>query len=162
MEANNTSVKPTNKVTVYVYRTLHLHADGHSTTIKKEVYRQTYKGFEPSFFGVRWLPFPIPLVLQPTTNAGLVQHNYYLVVECDIPGALDLDVVLPTTILAPQWLFSKQPPPPPVITLPPDASFRPPWQPDETVSNCSICSASFGIFTRKHHCRHCVCCFFTN
>jgi hypothetical protein len=29
------------------------------------------------------------------------------------------------------------------------------WIKPEIVNNCEACQASFGIFRRKHHCRHC-------
>jgi len=102
------------------------------------------------------MPFPIPLNLQPSTSTGThVKCHYIIQVECDLPGAIDLQIDVPTPILAPQWLFSTMPPPPPTIILPPDVSFRPPWENDEKIGTCPKCSASFGLFKRKHHCRHC-------
>jgi hypothetical protein len=156
LEANNTSVKPTTKLSVKVFKHLHLQAGSHRHEHSQEIYHQNYKGFEPSFYGVRWLPFNIPVNIQPSTStAHLVRCTYFFIVECDIPGALDLDIKLPTAIMAPQWLYSTAPPAPPVTTLPPDVSFRPPWQPDEQAGNCTGCSAKFGLFKRRHHCRHC-------
>lgn len=76
--------------------------------------------------------------------------------ECDIPGAFDLRVELPTAILAPQWLYSTHPQPPPMASLPPDASFRPPWQPDQDAPQCNGCPVQFSLFKRRHHCRSCV------
>lgn len=72
---------------------------GHPFNDRREVYRQQYPGFEPSFFGVKWLPFQIPIDLQPSTNGSLVKCEYHFIVECDIPGAIDLRVELPTKIL---------------------------------------------------------------
>jgi len=156
LEANNTSVKPTNSLNVIVMRHLDLHAHGQHFERKDQIYHQHYKGFEPSFYGVRWLPFQIPIGVQPsTTTSKLVKCSYYFVVECDIPGAVDLRVSLPTAILAPQWLFSNHPPAPPVIQLPPDVSFRPPWQPDDKAPKCNKCNAEFSLFKRRHHCRAC-------
>jgi len=156
LEANNTSVKPTNKVNVMVIKHLELNAHGQHWQKRMEVYKQHYNGFEPSYFGVRWLPFPIPINLLPSTNSSkMVRCHYYFVVECDIPGAIDLRVELPTSILAPQWLFSSHPQMPPPISLPPDVSFRPPWQPDSTAPKCTKCSNEFSLFNRRHHCRHC-------
>lgn len=31
----------------------------------------------------------------------------------------------------------------------------PQWQPDETVTKCSVCEQEFSLFFRKHHCRKC-------
>jgi len=156
LEANNTSVKPTNKVNVKVIKHLQLHAEGHHWEKKAEIYRQAYKGFEPSWFGVRWLPFPIPVnILPSTTTSRLVKCHYFFVVECDIPGAIDLQVQLPTAILAPQWLYSDHPQMPPAMVLPPDVSYRPPWQPDGQAPSCNKCHAAFSLFNRRHHCRHC-------
>jgi len=156
LEANNTSVKPTNSLNVIVMRHLDLHAHGQNFERKDQIYHQHYKGFEPSFFGVKWLPFQIPIEIQPsTTTSKLVKCHYYFVVECDIPGAIDLRVSLPTSIMAPQWLFSAHPQSPPVIQLPPDDSYRPPWQPDNTCNKCNRCSVEFSLFKRRHHCRSC-------
>jgi len=156
LEANNTSVKPTNRVNVKVIKHLTLHADGHTKSHRNEIYRQQYHGFEPSFYGVKWLPFLIPVDIQPSTTTGKhVKCHYYFIVECDIPGAIDLQVELPTAILAPQWLFSQHPQAPPPAVLPPDCSFRPPWQPDNTTSGCTKCNMTFSLFKRRHHCRHC-------
>jgi len=156
LEANNTSVKPTNSLKVRVYKRIQLKAHHHHYDKVVEIYHQSYKGFEPSFYGVKWLPFQIPIGVQPSTTTGHhVQCRYFFVVECDIPGAIDLKVELPTAILAPQWLFSNQPPAPPVVQLPPDVSFRPPWQPDNTCNQCGKCSINFSLFKRKHHCRAC-------
>ncbi|AKJ03671.1 FYVE-type zinc finger protein [Archangium gephyra] len=38
---------------------------------------------------------------------------------------------------------------------PPRRLNRPVWQPDSEVSRCTKCMTSFGLFTRKHHCRQC-------
>jgi len=156
LEANNTSVKPTNSLNVIVMRHLDLYTQGQHYDRKDQIYHQHYKGFEPSFFGVRWLPFQIPIGVQPsTTTSKLVRCTYYFVVECDIPGAIDLRVSLPTSIMAPQWLFSTHPQPPPMIQLPPDVSYRPPWQPDDTAPKCNKCGTEFSLFKRRHHCRAC-------
>jgi hypothetical protein len=156
LEANNTSVKPTNSLNVKVYKSLNLKAHHHSWHKTFEIYHSHYKGFEPSFFGVKWLPFQIPLNVQPSTTTGHhVQCRYFFVVECDIPGAIDLKIELPTAVLAPQWLFSNQPQAPPMAQLPPDISYRPPWQPDEACHSCNKCQVNFSLFKRRHHCRAC-------
>jgi len=156
LEANNTSVKPTNRLNVKVVRSLELHAHGHHKTLRDQMYQQQYRGFEPCFYGIKWLPFQVPINLQPcTTTSKLVRATYYFIIECDIPGAIDLQVELPTTILAPQWLFSNHPQAPPAAILPPDVSFRPPWQPDNSTEKCSKCASGFSLLKRRHHCRHC-------
>jgi len=156
LEANNTSVKPTNKINVMVVKDLKLHANGQHWERRFEIYKQHYKGFDPCYYGVKWLPFQVPIdILPSTTTAKHIQCFYYFVVECDIPGAIDLQVNLPTAIMAPQWLYSTHPQPPPMAILPPDVSFRPPWQPDEQAPKCNKCGAGFSLFNRRHHCRHC-------
>lgn len=54
-------------------------------------------------------------------------------------------------------MFSSQPPAlPPLSAIPPDVSFRPPWQPDSARETCTRCNAGFSLFKRRHHCRHCA------
>eukprot|EP01116_Phalansterium_solitarium_P008623 TRINITY_DN22564_c0_g1_i1.p1 TRINITY_DN22564_c0_g1~~TRINITY_DN22564_c0_g1_i1.p1 ORF type:complete len:461 (-),score=135.17 TRINITY_DN22564_c0_g1_i1:174-1505(-) len=156
LEANNTSTKPTNRLVVKVIKHVKLHAEGHNFETRTEIFRQQYRGFEPCFYGVKWLPFQIPTNIMPsTTTAHMVKCHYYFIVECDIPGALDLDVSLQTAILAPQWLYSAAPPQPQMISLPPDVSYRAPWQPDDSARECNKCHTHFTLFKRRHHCRHC-------
>ena len=157
MEANNTSVKNTRHVFVKVFKHVSLKAHHHSKSITTVVYQQKYPGFEPSFYGIRFLPFQIPIHLAPSTKASSrVQAHYDFYVECEIAGALNLTTHLDTTILAPQWLFSSAPPAlPPLATVPNEVSFRPPWQPDGATDKCTNCSAGFSLFNRRHHCRHC-------
>jgi len=35
--------------------------------------------------------------------------------------------------------------------------MRPNWIPDAEISHCPRCSAQFGLFVRRHHCRNCGC-----
>ena len=37
---------------------------------------------------------------------------------------------------------------------------RPTWEADHMAPRCRVCAASFGFFTRRHHCRRCgsICC----
>eukprot|EP01118_Nematostelium_gracile_P001257 TRINITY_DN11318_c0_g1_i1.p1 TRINITY_DN11318_c0_g1~~TRINITY_DN11318_c0_g1_i1.p1 ORF type:complete len:489 (+),score=122.07 TRINITY_DN11318_c0_g1_i1:1383-2849(+) len=154
VEVNNTSKKPTKKLMMKVVRRITIHAHG-MCQFSDEIYRQSYPGFEPCFYGVRWLPFAIPMDVQPSTNGNMVKAEYFIYIECDIPGAIDLVVALPTTILAPQWLFSSVPIPPPMTNLPPDVSYRNTWQPDQEAPNCNQCEKKFNLVNRRSHCRGC-------
>ena len=117
------------------------------------MYQQKYPGFEPSFFGVRFLPFHIPIHLAPSSNGSKrVTCHYDFTVECEIAGALNLVTHLDCMILGPQWLYSSAPPPlPPLASVPDEVSFRPPWQPDEERNDCTKCGAGFSFFKRRHH-----------
>jgi hypothetical protein len=41
------------------------------------------------------------------------------------------------------------------LTDPPLVSGDVDWAPDDSSKKCSSCGSKFGIFSRKHHCRHC-------
>lgn len=157
LEVNNTAVKPTESITLVLLRTVALKAHSATRTVQNVVATSTVKGFEPSFFGVRFVPFRIPVSALPTTTCGRLvrcEHLFDLVIE--IPRAVNLHIRAKTAILAPQFLFASTPPaPPPLATVPQEVSFRPQWQPDETATACARCSASFGLFRLRHHCRNC-------
>eukprot|EP01133_Synstelium_polycarpum_P007393 gene7393-8629_t len=157
IKANNTSTKPTRKVSLKVHHKMELRAHLFHRTINHVVYKQDYPGFQPCYFGKRYLPFNIPVNLKPSSTLGNhVKSTYYLQVEFDLPGAIDLSVNLPLTLFAPQFLYSTVPSQPPGAPLPPDVSYRHPWEADECASNCRKCNSKFSMFTRKHHCRHCM------
>jgi len=85
---------------------LELQAQGHRWERNIEIHKEHKPGFEPSFFGIKWFSFGIPVNTMPsTTSSKLVRCHYYFVIDCDIPGAFDLSVKLPTAILAPQWYY---------------------------------------------------------
>lgn len=157
LEANNTAVKNTPAVFVKVYRHTNLKAHHHHKSVSTKVYEHRYPGFEPSFYGVRFLPFQIPINLPPSSKlSSRVNSKYDFVVECEISGAFNLVTHLDCTIIAPQFMFAQaQPALPALATVPNEVNFRPPWQPDSARGNCSKCAAEFGLFNRRHHCRHC-------
>jgi hypothetical protein len=141
-----------------VFKHVNLKAHHHTKRVSSLVYEQRYPGFEPSYYGVRFLPFQIPIHLAPSSKgSSRVKSSYDFVVEADLSGALNLVTTLDTNILAPQFMFSSQPPAlPPISQVPPDVSFRPPWQPDAARDSCNRCNAGFSFFKRRHHCRHCA------
>lgn len=47
------------------------------------------------------------------------------------------------------------PPLPPVPSASRSPQTVPSWQPDDTVSECPLCTKAFGWWTRRHHCRKC-------
>jgi len=158
MKANNTSVKPTRKIAIKVHHTLEMRAHGHTNRRTHVEYHQDFPGFEPCYYGVKWMPFYIPVgLIRPSSLLGHHVHSSYIFeIECDIPGATDLSVKLPVRILAPQFLWSTVPTQPVNAPLPPPVLIRPPWQPDEQASSCNLCYATFSLFKRRHHCRHCA------
>lgn len=156
LKANNTSVKPTRKISIRVHHHLELKAHGQHFRHTHCVYEQNYAGFDPCFLGTRYMPFFIPVGLRPSSLQGHhVRSEYAFQIECDIPGAIDLNCTLPCRLLAPQFLYSSVPPQPPNAPLPPNVCIRPPWQPDSAANSCGKCSAGFSLFKRRHHCRHC-------
>lgn len=151
--ANSNSTKETRKLKCIVSHTIELSAHGHTKRLKFIESRADRSGFEPCFYGVKYLQFPIPYNIPPTVNSPHISSEYKIVVTCDIPNAIDLDVKVPILILAPQFLYSTTPPVPPNMPLPPDVSFRPPW--DTTSESCNNCGKKFKLLRRGHHCRHC-------
>lgn len=158
LKANNTSVKSTRCIRIKVHHLLELRAHGHSKHISRTEFSQDFPGFEPCYYGVKWMPFNIPVgLIRPSSLLGHHVHSSYVFeIECDVPGAIDLSVKLPVRILAPQFLWSTAPPQPAVVALPPSVQIRPPWQDDSTAPSCTACYANFSLFTRRHHCRHCA------
>jgi hypothetical protein len=157
LEVNNTAVKPTESITLELIRSVSLKAHSATRTVQHVVATSTVKGFEPSFFGVRFVPFRIPVSALPTTTCGrLVRCEHLFDLTIQIPRAVNLHIRAKTAILAPQFLFASAPPaPPPLATVPQEVSFRPQWQPDGTATACARCNASFGLFRLRHHCRNC-------
>jgi len=156
-KANNTSIKPTRKISLKVHHRMELKAHLYHRSVNHVVYKQEYEGVNPCFYGKRYLPFNIPVNLKPSSVLGNhVKSSYVLELEFDIPGAIDLSVNLPITIFAPQFLYSTMPSQPPGAPLPPDVSYRHPWESDESAKTCRKCNCSFSLFNRKHHCRHCM------
>ncbi|EAL61011.1 FYVE-type zinc finger-containing protein [Dictyostelium discoideum AX4] len=157
MKANNTSIKPTRKISLVVHHTMQLKTRLYHRCITNAIYKQQYDGFQPCFYGKRYLPFSIPVDLKPSSSLGKhITSSYLLELECDIPMAIDLSVTLPLTLFAPQFLYSTVPSQPPGTPLPPDVSYRHPWEGDEHATACRKCNKGFSLFARKHHCRHCM------
>jgi hypothetical protein len=158
LKANNTSVKPTRRIRIKVYHNLEMHAHGQTKHLVHKEYEQDYPGFEPCFYGVKWMPFFIPVgLIKPSSLLGKHVHSSYIFeIECDIPGATDLSVKLPVRICAPQYLWSAAPPQPANAPLPPSVQIRPPWQEDSKAPECTGCKMGFSIIKRRHHCRHCA------
>lgn len=157
LEVNNTSVKETDSIMLELVRVISLKAHAATHTVRHTVATSTVKGFEPSFYGVRFVPFRVPVNALPTTTFGrLVRCEHLFDLTIQIPRAVNLHVRTKTAILAPQFLYSAAPPAaPPLATVPQEVSFRPPWQPDEAAPACARCHKSFGVFTWRHHCRAC-------
>lgn len=157
MKANNTSVKPTRRIRIKVFHNLELRAHGRTKQIYYKEYEQDFPGFEPCFYGLKWMPFHVPVSLRPSSLLGHHVHSSYIFeIECDIPGATDLSVKLPVRLLAPQFLWSSVPPQPANAPLPPSVQVRPPWQPDNQAPSCGQCFTAFSLLKRRHHCRHCA------
>eukprot|EP01132_Coremiostelium_polycephalum_P005697 gene5697-7088_t len=157
IKANNTSTKPTRKISLKVHHKMELKAHLYHRCLNHVVYKSEYEGFQPCFYGKRYLPFVIPVDIKPSsTLGGHIKSTYFLEIEFDIPGAIDLSVNLPLTVFAPQFLYSTTPTQPPGAPLPPDVSYRHPWESDDVAKTCRKCNCSFSLFNRKHHCRHCM------
>jgi len=155
LEANSTSTKCTRAIKCKVVRTVDLRVKNKTFSHSTEVFRSEHGGFDPCFYGVKFLPFFIPMDLSPSTTGNLVKSTYNFIICCDIPGAFDLETPLNVRILAPQYLYGTVPVAPAHVPPPPDCSFRAPWQPDSSTKTCHHCNTKFTLINRRHHCRHC-------
>ena len=151
--ANSNSTKETRKIKCQVIHKVVLRADGHKKELSFTESRSDRSGFSPCFYGVKYLQFSIPYNLPPTVNSPHISSEYKIVLTCDIPNAIDLDISVPVLILAPQFVYSTTPPVQEDLPPPPDVSFRPPW--DLSRNTCAGCGVKFSLFKRQHHCRHC-------
>ena len=153
MEANNTSTKKTRRIMMDIYINITINAKKQTKKVSTRVHRSEFPGFDPCFYGIRYLPFNAPPDLQPSCDGKLIKADYVMILGCDIPNAIDLELKLPIKLLAPQFLFATTMPHPEFLPPPPNEDYRPPWQAD--AKNCQLCGKSFGLLNRSHHCRHC-------
>lgn len=173
--ANNTSSKSAKSMTMVLQQKTILNANGRTFETSTGHFSQQGAGFDAGFYGVRFVPCQIPVDAQPTTHSQFVTNEvswmrdvdassltrffifqYVFFLNCRLGMALDLNVPLPTTICAPQYLFaSTLPQKPPVPDVPKEVSLRAKWQPDGASASCTACRAGFTLIKRRHHCRHC-------
>jgi len=160
LKANSTAVTPTAAVKVDLSHDLQLSGhDNHVPFIRKfsnVVKRETFAGFEPCFYGDRYVALQVPFACPPSSLGQIVTSTHTVLVTCDIRGAFDLMLRLPVTILAPYFYFQQSKPSmPPALSPPSSVSIRPRWQPDVEAAICTRCSKKFWLLERRHHCRHC-------
>jgi len=92
VHVDNESSKVVNHCKVKLMRTIHVKAKHYHKSHTEEVCRQTYEGCGPKTKRDFILSFPFPAAqIYPSTHGNLVQCKYFLVIECDIPMAFDLE-----------------------------------------------------------------------
>lgn len=133
-------------------------AEFKEVTIRTEMFRFEMQAFPPCFYGERWAAFDLPTAPRPTmppssTTGTHIRSTYTVNVLCDIAQGVDISLSLPFIVLAPQAPVS--PGRSPLEPVPPDVSFRHPWQPDTESPVCNSCGNKFTLWLRRHHCRHC-------
>ncbi|EDR24750.1 A kinase anchor protein, putative [Entamoeba dispar SAW760] len=162
-EVNSKVQRSTSIPKVSFNQTLIFNFDDQQIVVKKQIIPQmSLPAFQPYYYGKRPLLFKIPEGLPPSHSTPLFKVEYSFDISTDLfyeGGAQNqLKLVLKSTILAPPNLcgacvFM------PLITNdfnpPSESILRPFWQEDKSTDTCGICGASFGLITRRHHCRRC-------
>lgn len=123
----------------------------------------SFDGLPPCFWGDRYLPFRLHLGLPASTKGKLVQCEYMTKVVISLPGTINLTLEMPMKVLPGTSMYSHARPwgappnepnePPPLAQ--PGRMLRPAWKEDKDALACRTCAASFTLFNRRHHCRHC-------
>lgn len=75
LKANNTSVKPTRRIRIKVHHKLELRAHGHSKHLSRVDYEQEFPGFEPCFYGVKYVINTISLLNSNTLKVDAFLHS---------------------------------------------------------------------------------------
>jgi len=89
---DNESSKVVNSCKVKLMRKVQVRAKHYMKAHTEEVCRQQYEGCPPKTKKDIILSFPFPATqIYPSTRGHLVQCNYYLIIECDVPMAFDLE-----------------------------------------------------------------------
>jgi len=89
---NNESGKNVDAVKVKLMEDLKVHAQHFKREYARELYRETFDGVSSKSKKELVLPFKIKSDIQPSTHGELIQCNYHLDIECDVPWAGDLEV----------------------------------------------------------------------
>jgi len=73
-------------------RHVHVKAKHVTRSYTEEITRSQYEGCAPKTNKSLVLTFPFPSgTIYPSTHGNLITCKYYLVIECDIPMAFDLE-----------------------------------------------------------------------
>jgi hypothetical protein len=123
-------------------------------------WRETSLGTTSVVAGVA--TWQVPLDLWPSIEHECVTQRNTIELRCGAGHSGEIDVVV--------WPAVPSPPPStPPLSIPPihfpichnTVPHEPlqfvTWQQDEDCPTCTLCSASFGAFTWRHHCRWCGC-----
>eukprot|EP00727_Mastigamoeba_balamuthi_P012795 m51a1_g8138 hypothetical protein (321) ;mRNA; f:16554-18062 len=97
VKVDNESSKKVNHIKAKLMRDLKVKAKGETRTLTEEVSRDTFEGVDKKSELEKVFNFKLPNVF-PSANGKLVQCNYHLDIECDVPMAFDLEHHVPVTI----------------------------------------------------------------
>eukprot|EP00727_Mastigamoeba_balamuthi_P012794 m51a1_g8137 hypothetical protein (314) ;mRNA; f:14514-16001 len=97
VKVDNESSKKVNHIKAKLMRDLKVKAKGETRTLTEEVSRDTFEGVDKKSELEKVFNYKLPNVF-PSTNGKLVQCNYHLDIECDVPMAADLEHHVPIAI----------------------------------------------------------------
>ncbi|KAL7718715.1 A kinase anchor protein [Entamoeba marina] len=161
-EVNSKISRPTSVVKVVLNQLLELNFDDSKVQISKIIDTYNVVPFQPYYYGKRPLVIKLPEHLPPSHSSPLIKLEYSIIVTFNAVfesgSTSPYHGIMKETILASPMLYNSSPYLP-LITYdfetPTEKILRPFWQEDKSTDVCGICKSSFGIITRRHHCRRC-------
>ncbi|KNC83540.1 hypothetical protein SARC_04213 [Sphaeroforma arctica JP610] len=155
LRLNSTAIKAVHGIHVVLKNTMTLRMEGYRIRHEEVSLHQDYGGFEPCFYGERFISFSIGRLDCYTTKGTMLQSTFALQVSLlDRKRKVLIGVTLPINVVpaeSPAQLVEDN--------TDAERSFRPNWQMDKDAPRCNDCQKRFHLIfcalPRRHHCRHC-------
>jgi hypothetical protein len=98
VKVDNESTKKVNHIKIKLMRDLQIRAKGFSKRITEEMNRMEFEGVGEKSAMDKVIPFTVAGNVFPTSLGHLVQCQYHLDIECDVPMAFDLEHHVPVVL----------------------------------------------------------------